>query len=480
MKMMRRRKRSYELDMTHGRLIPKVAAFALPLMATSILQLLYNAADVIVVGRFTGPEALAAVGSTGALINLIVNVFLGLSVGTNVIAANYYGAGDFNGAQETVHTSITVSVIGGILLGIVGVIFGGTFLEWMGSPEEVLPLATIYIRIYFAGMPFNMLYNFGAAVLRAVGDTRRPLYFLTVAGIVNVVLNLVFVIAFHMGVAGVALATITSQLISAALVVQCLMRSPGFVHLEPKKLGIVGDKLRAIARIGLPAGFQGACFSLSNVLIQSTINSYGAIVVAGNSASSNIEGFIYAAMNSFHQAAVTFVSANVGAKKNGRIRKAMGACSTLVVAVGAALGLVAVFAKRLLMGIYSPDPEVVAAGLPRLQMFGLTYYLCGLMDVFSGVLRGMGATILPMVVSILGACGLRIFWIYVILPLHPTLMMLYLSYPVSWIITGGVHFVCYVKLLGKYPVSSAFAFHADVLCRCLRLCRARGWGSCYR
>ena len=443
---MRRIKRNYELDMTHGRLIPKVAAFALPLMATSILQLLYNAADVIVVGRFTGPEALAAVGSTGALINLIVNVFLGLSVGTNVVAANYYGAGDFRGAQETVHTSITVSVLGGVLLGIVGVIFGGTFLEWMGSPDEVLPLATIYIRIYFAGMPFNMLYNFGAAVLRAVGDTRRPLYFLTVAGLVNVALNLVFVICFHMGVAGVALATIISQLISSVLVVQCLMRSPGYVHLDLKKLRVTLDKLRAIARIGLPAGFQGACFSLSNVLIQSTINGYGAIVVAGNSASSNLEGFIYASMNAFHQAAVTFTSANVGAGKNGRIRRTLGACSVLVTAVGVVLGVFAFFAARPLLGIYSPDAEVIAAGVPRLRMFGLTYYLCGLMDVFCGVLRGMGATIVPMVVSILGACAFRILWIYAILPL-------YLSYPASWILTGGVHLICYFRLLRRFPAS---------------------------
>lgn len=454
--MMRGRTKSYELDMTHGKLIPKVAAFALPLMATSILQLLYNAADVIVVGRFTGPEALAAVGSTGALINLIVNVFLGLSVGTNVIAANYYGAGDFKGAQETVHTSITVSVLGGILLGIVGVIFGGTFLRWMGSPDEVLPLATQYIRIFFIGMPFNMLYNFGAAVLRAVGDTRRPLYFLTVAGLVNVALNLFFVIVFHMGVAGVALATIISQLISAILVVQCLMRSPGYVHLDLKKLGVKGDKLREIARVGLPAGFQGACFSLSNVLIQSTINSYGAIVVAGNSISSNIEGFIYASMNAFHQAAVTFTSANVGAGEHGRIRKTLGACTTLVIAVGVVLGLVALVFRTQLLGIYAPnDPEVIEAAIPRLTMFAITYYLCGEMDVLCGVLRGMGSTITPMVVSIMGACAFRIFWIYVIMPLSPSLMTLYLSYPASWILTAAVHLICYLRLQRRFQAAGA-------------------------
>ena len=449
---MRRGKRSYELDMIHGKLIPKVAAFALPLMATSILQLLYNAADVIVVGRFTGPEALAAVGSTSALINLIVNVFLGLSVGTNVIASKFYGAGDFRNMQETVHTSITVSVIGGFALGVFGVIFGGTFLKWMGSPEDVLPLASQYIRIFFIGMPFNMLYNFGAAVLRAVGDTRRPLYFLTASGLVNVLLNLFFVIVLHMGVAGVALATITSQMISAVLVVLCLRHSAGYVHLDPKKLRIHRDKLVAMAKIGLPAGFQGACFSISNVLIQSTINGYGAIVVAGNSASSNLEGFIYVSMNAFHQAAVTFVSANVGAGKNMRIRKTMGACVLLVTCIGVSLGMIAFALAGQLLAIYSPDPEVIAAGLLRLQVFGLTYFTCGLMDVLSGILRGMGATIVPMVVSILGACGLRILWIYAVLPMNPTLMTLYIGYPVSWIITGVTHFICYLKLVKRFPV----------------------------
>ena len=451
---MRRGKHTYELDMTHGKLIPKVAAFALPLMATSILQLLYNAADVIVVGRFTGPEALAAVGSTAALINLIVNVFLGLSVGTNVIAANYYGLGDFRNMRETVHTSIAVSVVGGFVVGVFGVLFGGVFLGWMGTSEEVLPLATQYIRIFFIGTPFNMLYNFGAAVLRAVGDTRRPLYFLTVSGLVNVVLNLIFVIVFHMGVAGVALATIASQLISATLVILCLIHSPGYVHLDLKQLHIRRDKLAAIAKVGLPAGFQGACFSISNVLIQSTVNSYGAIVMAGNSASQNLEGFIYVAMNSFHQAAITFVSANVGAGKNRRIRRTLGACVTLVLAVGAGLCLIAFVLKDLLLGIYSTDPEVIAAGLVRLRVFTLTYYLCGLMDVLCGVIRGMGAAIAPMIVSIVGACGFRIFWIYAVLPLHPTLQMLYIGYPVSWILTAAAHLICYLKLIRRFPPGS--------------------------
>ena len=449
---MRKAKRTYELDMTSGKLIPKVASFAFPLMLTSMLQLLYNAADVIVVGRFAGSQSLAAVGSTSSLINLIVNVFLGLSVGTNVIAAKHYGAGDFKNTQETVHTSITISILGGILIGIFGFVLGGTFLRWMGSPDDVLPLATTYIRIYFLGMPFNMLYNFGAAVLRAVGDTKRPLYFLTFSGMINVILNLFFVIKFHMGVAGVAWATIISQMVSSLLVVYCLMRTEGFVHLNIKALRIHKDKLVSVAKLGLPAGLQGAFFSISNVLIQSTVNSYGSIVVAGNSASSNLEGFTYAAMNAFHQAAITFTSTNIGAKKNDRILKTMGACTFLVTAVGVGMGIVfGVFAKPLL-GIYSPDAEVIAAGTTRLLIFSATYFLCGIMDVFCGMLRGMGEAVAPMVVSILGVCAFRIFWIYTILKLSPSLTTLYISYPVSWVLTGGAHLFFCMRTLKRFPV----------------------------
>ena len=450
---MPRTRRNYELDMTHGKLIPKIMAFAFPLMITSMLQLLYNAADVIVVGRWAGPESLAAVGSTSALINLIVNVFLGLSIGTNVLAARYYGAGDFKNTHETVHTSITVSLIGGVAIGIFGFIMGGTFLSWMGSPEDVLPLATRYIRIYFLGMPFNMLYNFGAAILRAVGDTRRPLYFLFFSGVVNVVLNLIFVIFFNMGVAGVAWATIISQMISAVLVTLCLIRTDGFVHLDVKKLRICKDKLLGIARIGLPAGFQGACFSISNVLIQSTVNSYGSVVVAGNSAAQNLEGFIYVAMNSFHQAAITFVSTNIGAGKYSRIRKTMGACIFLVSIVGLIMCALLVGFSSQLLGIYSTEANVIAAGIIRLNVIATTYFICGIMDVLSGIMRGMGAALVPMVVSVLGACAFRIFWIYAILPQFGTLYALYISYPISWILTGGVHFICCLFLLQRFPAN---------------------------
>ena len=451
-KEMRRTAHSYELDMVHGKLMPSVARFALPLMLTSILQLLYNAADVIVVGRYAGSEALAAVGSTGALINLILNIFMGLSIGTNVVAARHYGAQDRQGVQETVHTSITISLIGGVLLGLFGFFFAGKFLKLMNSPPEVLPLATLYVKIYFVGMPFNMLYNFGAAILRAVGDTKRPLYFLMVSGIVNVVLNLYFVIVLHMGVAGVALATIVSQAISSILVLLCLLHSNGYIRLDPKKLGIKGEKLASIARIGLPAGLQGALFSISNVLIQSTVNSYGAIVVAGNSAATNIENFIYAGMNAYHQAAITFVSANIGAGKNSRIRKAMGTTVLQATAIGIALGAVIFIFREQLIGVYSPDPEVIAAGMRRTSIIALTYFFCGVMDTLCGVLRGMGAAIMPMVVSVLGACGFRIFWIYVILPIWPDLQVLYVSYPASWVLTGLVHFICCLFMLKKFPV----------------------------
>lgn len=450
---MPRARNNYELDMTHGKLIPKIAAFAFPLMVTSILQLLYNAADIIVVGRWAGPQSLAAVGSTSALINLIVNVFLGLSIGTNVLAAKFYGAGDYKNTQETVHTSITVSLIGGVVLGVFGFVMGGTFLSWMGSPDDVLPPATTYIRIYFLGMPFNMLYNFGAAVLRAVGDTRRPLYFLFFSGLVNVILNLIFVIFFNMGVAGVAWATIISQLVSAALVVICLIHTDGYVHLDVKKLRIYKDKLLEIARIGLPAGFQGACFSISNVLIQSTVNSYGSVVVAGNSAAQNLEGFVYVAMNAFHQAAITFVSTNIGAGKNSRIRKTIGACIFLVTLVGAVMcGLLLLFSTQLL-GIYSTEADVIAAGMIRLSIIASTYFICGVMDVLSGIMRGMGAALVPMVVSVLGACAFRIFWIYAVLPSFGTLNALYISYPISWVLTGGVHFICCLFLLRRFPVN---------------------------
>ena len=451
---MRLHRGNYEMDMTAGAILPKLLLFSLPLILSSILQLLFNAADVIVVGRFEGENALAAVGSTGALINLIVNIFMGLSVGANVVIARYYGAGQYKDTSEAVHTSVTVSVIGGAILAVFGFIMAHTLLVWMGSPAEVLPLATLYVKIYFLGMPFNALYNFGSSVLRAVGDTQRPLIYLTLAGIANVILNLLFVAVFHMGVAGVALATIVSQAISAILVLLCLLRTEGAIHVDLRKLRIHAEKLLEIARIGLPAGLQGAFFSLSNVLIQSTVNSFGNIVMAGNSVSANIEGFIYVAMNALHQAAITFTSQNFGARKYLRIRRICLLSVLTVTVIGILLGAIALVFQTPLLSIYSTEPEVIAAGIIRMNIIASTYFLCGIMDVLCGVLRGLGSTIAPMIISVLGACALRIFWIYCILPFDRTLQMLYISYPVSWAITAAVHGACLVYLLRRYPVSA--------------------------
>lgn len=447
------RRGRHEMDMTSGSILPKLLLFAIPLMLSSILQLLFNAADVVVVGRFEGENALAAVGSNGALINLIVNVFMGLSIGTNVLVARYFGGGDYKKTSDAVHTSIALSLIGGVFFGVFGAVFARIFLVWMGSPAEVLPLATIYLRIYFIGMPFNMLYNFGAAVLRAVGDTQRPLIYLSLAGVINVVLNFIFVAFFGMGVAGVALATIISQAVSAILVLLCLMRSDGAIHVDIRKLRVNLGLVVDIAKIGVPAGLQGMCFSLSNVLIQSTVNSFGNIVMAGNSVSANLEGFHYTAMNAMYQSAITFTSQNVGARKHRRIRKICVLSVLAVTVIGIVLGVFFYLFRVPLVKIYSSEPEVIEAAISRLTLFAATYFICGVMDVLCGALRGLGNTMAPMLVSVMGACAFRIFWIYCILPFNHTLSMLYLSYPVSWIITGGVHALCYIHSLKKFPIS---------------------------
>ena len=439
----------YDIDMLNGPVLPRLLSFALPLMLSSMLQLTFNAADVIVVGRFEGDAALAAVGAPGSLINLLVNLFLGLSVGANVVVAQCCGAGDYRQTGEAVHTAVALSLVGGVLVGVFGFLLAGPLLGLMSTPDEVLPLATSYMRIYFLGMPANMLYNFGAAILRAIGDTRRPLAYLTLAGVVNVALNLFFVIAFHMGVSGVALATIISQLISATLVTLCLIRTDGAIHLDVRRIRLHPDKVWRIARVGLPAGLQGMVFSLSNVLIQSTVNSFGKSAVAGNTTASNLEGYIYVAMNSIHQGAITFTGQNVGAKKYDRISKVCAASLVAVTGIGLALGGFLMLAKGWLFRIYTNDDAVIAAAGLRSGIIAPTYFLCGMMEVMVGLLRGMGSSVTPMVVSILGACVLRIVWILTIFPLNPTLPTLYLSYPVSWLITFAAHTVCYVVIKNK-------------------------------
>lgn len=435
-------------DLTSGPLTIKIIKFIIPLMLTGILQLLYNAADSIVVGHYDGSSALAAVSSVGALINLLVNAFMGLSVGAAVVVAQDYGAKDYEGVSKTVHTSYLISIIGGIVVGAIGLIFSRQFLIWMGSPEDVLPLSTEYLMIYFIGTPANMAYNFGASILRSVGDTKRPLYFLTISGLVNIVLNLVLVIVFHMGVAGVAYATIISQILSAVMVIVYMMKSKDCVRFVPKNMRIYGDKLKKMLYIGLPAGFQGTVFSLSNVVIQSAVNSFGSLVMAGNGAASSLEGFTYTAMNSVYQASLTFVGQNVGAKKYDRINKVQGVCLVLVTIIGLVFGVTTYCLGEPLLSIYLPnDPEAIPYGIIRMSYIALPYFLCGMMEVMVGGQRGMGMSFIPMINALLGSCVLRIVWISTVFAADPTLFTLYISYPISWIVTTLAHTVFYfVKL----------------------------------
>ena len=435
--------------MTMGALIPKILLFSLPLMLSGVLQLLFNAADVIVVGRFAGSQSLAAVGSTSVVINLLVNLFVGLSVGGNVAVARHIGAGNEKAASDTVHTSIFISITGGLILVLVGLFFSKPILVLMSSPPDVINLATLYLRIYFLSMPALMVYNFGSALLRAQGDTRRPLIYLSIAGVINVIINLISVIVFKMGVAGVAMATCISQYVSAFLVFKCLMREDGVLHLDVRKIKINKRALKEVLRVGLPAGLQGIVFSLSNMVIQSTINSFGSTVMAGSAAAANIEGFVYVSMNAFHQAAVTFCSQNYGANKLDRVDKSLAYSEFLVVLVGVLLGGVAFLFGRSLLSIYSTDAAVIDAGMRRMSCVCLAYALCGMMDVFVGGLRGIGYSVMPMIVSLLGACGLRLLWIGTVFLLNPTDTMLYLSYPVSWAITALVHFICYMVVRKK-------------------------------
>lgn len=448
--------KKYEMDMCSGSILKKMLMFTLPLMLSSILQLLFNAADIVVVGRFAGDNSLAAVGSTTALINLLTNLFVGLSIGANVTAARNYGGKREDALSRTVHTAVTISIISGVILTVIGVVGTKEMLRLMSTPDEIIDLAADYLRIYFAGITATTIYNFGSALLRAIGDTKRPLYYLLAAGAVNVVLNLLFVIVFKMDVSGVALATIISESLSAFLVIRCLMRETGAIKLELKKLRVHKAELISIIRIGLPAGFQGIVFALSNVVIQSSVNLFGNIVVAGNSAAANIEGFVYMAMNSFYQATLSFMSQNFGAGEYKRLNKILACGELCVVVVGLVLGNAAVLFGNQLLRIYTDSPEVIAAGMVRLHYISKVYFLCGIMDVLVGALRGIGYSVLPMVVSLLGACGLRLLWIATVfqIPQFHKVEVVYLSYAITWIITAGVHFLCYVivrkKVTKKY------------------------------
>lgn len=441
--------RKYEVDMINGPLLGKIIIYALPVMLSGILQITFNAVDLIIVGRYSGSNAMAAVGSTGALINLLINLFNGLSVGANVLVAKSYGANQYKSVKEAVHTSVAISIIGGIALVFVGLIFSKPILMLMDTPMEIIDGATLYMKIYFAGMPIIMLYNFGSAVLRAVGDTRRPLYYLSLAGIINVFLNLVFVRVFYMGVAGVALATVLSQGVAVILVLRALILTEGPYRLIISEVKIYKDKLIKMLQIGLPAGLQGCLFSLSNVLIQSSINSFGATVVAGNTAAANIEGIVYTGMNSVYQTALSFVGQNYGAGKLKRIKKISVISISLVVMIGICLGTLALVFSEPLLYLYGTTAEEAAYGTVRLSYICKFYFLCGIMDVMVGLLRGMGYAIMPMIVSLSGACLFRIIWIMTVFEHFKTLDSLYLSYPVSWIITGLTHGICFMCILHK-------------------------------
>lgn len=443
------KKSKYEVDMINGPLLGKIIIYALPLMASGILQLTFNAVDLIIVGRYAGSNALAAVGSTSSLINLMINLFIGLSAGANVLVARFYGGGQTKALKESVHTSVAVSIIGGFILIFVGLIFARPLLTLMGTPPEIIDSAVVYIQIYFAGMPVIMLYNFGSAILRAVGDTRRPLYYLSIAGVLNVSLNVLFVKVMNMGVAGVALGTVLSQVVSTTLLVRALIKCEGDYKLELKEIKITRDKFAKMLQIGLPAGIQSCLFSLSNVMIQSSINSFGATVVAGNTAASNIEGLVYTGMNAIYQTALSFVGQNYGAGKLKRIKKISFMCIGLVFCIGLVLGQTAIFFNGPLLKLYGTTGQEIEYGMLRMSVVCKMYYICGIMDVLVGILRGMGYAIMPMIVSLSGACVLRIIWIMTVFEHFRSLRVLYMSYPVTWTITGTVHFICLLYVLKK-------------------------------
>ena len=443
--------KAYTMDMTEGPVLTKILMFSIPLMFSSVLQILFNAADIVVVGKFVGDTALAAVGSNSALINLVTNLFIGLSIGANVIVARYFGGKQDENTGIAVHTSIALGFISGIILTLIGIIGAPFFLRIMLTPEDVLPQAVLYLRILFAGITSMMLYNFGSAVLRAVGDTKRPLYFLLLAGIINVILNLFFVIVLKMSVAGVALATILSQALSCVLVLWCLTKEDSAIKLNFRKIRINKIKFIQILKIGLPAGFQGVVFALSNTVIQSSVNSFGSVVMAGSAAAQNIEGIVYFAMNSFYQASITFTSQCYGAKKFARINRVLTMSLLCVVAAGLICGHGLLFSGYRILGIFSSNSQVIVAGMNRLSVILSTYFLCGIMDVLVGALRGIGYSVLPMVVSLVGSCLLRLLWLATVFQMERfhTTTTVYLSYPISWDITLSVHAVCFAVLRRK-------------------------------
>ena len=437
------KKNKFEIDMCNGSIMDKLISFSLPLMVSGILQLAFNAVDIIVVGRFSGSQALAAVGSTTALINVFANLFIGISLGANVLAARFYAAGKDREMSETVHTSITLALISGIMMAVIGMLLAKWALEIMGTPDDVIGQSALYMRIYFMGMPFFMLYNYGAAILRAIGDTKRPLIFLIISGIANAALNMILVILFHMGVAGVAIGTIISQLISCVLVLTCLYRSEGSYQLRFSKLKINGAYMEQIFQVGVPAGIQSTVINLSNALLQSSVNSFGSIAMAGYTAANNMLGFLYMSVNSITQACMSFTSQNYGVGKLKRMDKVLRDCVVLSISIAAVLGGLAYCFGPQILTVYTSDPKVINCGMEILAYTSITYFLCGIMDLFPGALRGMGYSAVPMVLSVIGTVGTRIVWVFGIFPNHRSLSVLFVSYPVSWILTIVLQVVCF-------------------------------------
>ena len=441
--------KKYALDMTSAPFLKKIFIFSIPLVLTGLLQLAYNTADVVVVGRFAGSQALAAVGSTGSLINLLLNVFIGLSMGSGVMVARHIGSGDEERIRKCTHTAMLLSIISGVFIGLIGFFLSGKILVLMGSPSDVLPLATLYLKIYFTGCPGSMVYNFGSAIVRATGDTKKPLFILASTGLVNVALNLILVIFFHMGVSGVAIATITAQYLSAIMVVIHLTKLDNSCKLHFSKLRIHKTEFFKIIGIGLPAGIQNSLFSISNVIIQSTVNSFGSVAMAGIAAGSNYDSYIYTATNAIAQTSMTFTSQNMGARKHENVGKIYRYCIIIASIIGVVMGALGTVFSEFIVSFFSTDKAVIAIGAERLAMIMPFYVFCSLMDVAAGQLRGMGESFKPMIVSLLGGCGIRLFWIYAILPMNRTLMFLYWAYPISWVATFAVQFSLYFILKNR-------------------------------
>ena len=439
----------YEIDMCNGTIMDKLISFALPLMISGMLQLMFNAVDIIVVGRFTGSQALAAVGSTTALICTFTNLFIGVSLGANVLAARFYASGKTKEMSETVHTAILLALISGIAMSVIGILCARESLVLIATPDDIIGQAALYLRIYFLGMPFFMLYNYGAAILRAVGDTKRPLMYLIAAGTANAVLDLILVIIFKMGVAGVAIGTITSQFISCVLVIRCLCKTNTIYKLYISKLRIKKYYLIQILKVGLPAGIQSTVINFSNVLLQSSVNSFGEIAMAGYTAANNILGFLYVSVNSVTQACMSFTSQNYGVRKFKRMDKVLADCAILSIIVSVVIGGGSYLLGHQILGIYTKQEDVIQCGMEILSISTIPYFLCGLMDMIPGSMRGVGYSAVPMILSIIGTVGTRLVWIYGVFPEHRSLYVLFMSYPVSWGLTIVMQAICLVFVRRK-------------------------------